>query len=89
MEIQQLDEKYNNFQTDFVNVTTESNEVKAMIDNAKMILGECKDRDQQVKQELYMKRYSMKALVDDVMEAFHEAKCEKTVFLDSLQSIFS
>ena len=86
-EIVVLDEKYNNFQNDFVHVTNESNELREAIANAKANLLKQKEKDQSLKQELYMKKYKNKQLVDNVETSFLESKCDKSLFMTNLEDL--
>lgn len=77
-EISLLDEKYNNFQIDFVQVTNQTAQLKSCIDGAFDNIKELKEKDKQLKQQLYMKKYKKEQLFDNIEEAFHESKCDNS-----------
>lgn len=68
-------------------MTNESNELREAIANAKANLLKQKEKDQALKQELYMKKYKNKQLVDNVETSFLESKCDKSLFMTNLEDL--
>lgn len=87
-EIESLDDKYRNFQENFISISKETNDFITQIENAYKAIESLKEKQKGKKQQHFMKKYKYKEIYSKIMESFHECN-SKPVFAEKVKKILN